>query len=271
VSFYSAENISFLYGDKQILNSVSLEIEEGSIVSLLGSNGAGKSTLMKLFLGLLKPNSGEIRLKGKLLREYSLRELSKSIAYVPQSSIITFAFTSLDVVLMARVSGQTFFSNHSRYDIEISMESLRRLGIEHLSDRTFQTLSGGEKQLVLIARALAQEAKILVMDEPVSGLDYGNQLRLLEAIVELSKDGYTVLKSTHFPEHALLLGGEVVAIRDGGVFAKGKSSEIIDENLINTLYDTSIFIKKTECGFPVCVPKFYKNREILHTTKKDFK
>ena len=239
---------------------MTLDIKEGSIVSLLGPNGTGKSTLMKIFLGLLRPQSGQIILKNTPLKAYSSKDVSRLVAYVSQSSMVTFAFTALDVVLMARVSTQSFFAGANKRDIDISIESLERLGVGHLASRVYQTLSGGEKQLVLIARALAQEAKILVMDEPVSGLDYGNQLKLLEIIIELSSEGYTILKSTHFPEHALMLGGDVVAIKEGKVFASGNSKNTINEQLINSLYKTDICIKQTECGFPVCIPRFYQNK-----------
>lgn len=126
--------------------------------------------------------------------------------------------------------------------------------------RTFQTLSGGEKQLVLIARSLAQGAKILVMDEPVSGLDYGNQLRLLETIITLSKEGYAFLKSPHFPEHALMLGGYTYALKDGYVLAHGDTTAILTEQLINELYNTNVMLKQTLCGYPVCVPAFVNTK-----------
>lgn len=256
MSFYSANNLHFSYNNTPILQGVDLHINEGSIVSLLGANGTGKSTLMKLFLGLLTPQSGEILLKGKPLSAYSIKERALHVSYVPQSTQVAFAFCALDIVVMGRIAFESWFQKPSKEDIALARSAMERLGIVHLEKRTFQTLSGGEKQLVLIARSLAQGAKILVMDEPVSGLDYGNQLRLLETIMALSKEGYTFLKSTHFPEHALMLGGYTYALKEGHVLAHGPTSKTITEELINELYQTNIVLKQTTCGYPVCIPSF---------------
>ena len=261
MSFYSAENLYFSYNSTPILQGVDLHIDEGSIVSLLGPNGTGKSTLMKLFLGLLNPKSGEVILKGKPLQRYSIKERALHVSYVPQSTQVAFAFCALDIVMMGRIAFESWFQKPSKTDRDLARAAMERLGIGHLEKRTFQTLSGGEKQLVLIARSLAQGAKILVMDEPVSGLDYGNQLRLLETIMKLSKEGYTFLKSTHFPEHALMLGGYTYALKDGHILAHGLTCKTITQELINELYHTNIELKQTVCGYPVCIPSF------VHTTK----
>jgi len=260
MSFYSAENLYFSYNSTPILQGVDLHIAEGSIVSLLGPNGTGKSTLMKLFLGLLSPKSGEVILKGKPLQSYSMRERALHVSYVPQSTQVAFAFCALDIVIMGRIAFESWFQKPSKTDMDLARTAMDRLGILHLEKRTFQTLSGGEKQLVLIARSLAQGAKILVMDEPVSGLDYGNQLRLLETIMKLSKEGYTFLKSTHFPEHALMLGGYTYALKDGHILAHGLTCKTITEELINELYHTKIELKQTACGYPVCIPSFVQTK-----------
>lgn len=259
---YEAHHIHFTYQHKPILSDVSMRIPEGSIVSLLGANGAGKSTLMKILLGLLHPLEGDLLLKGIPLRNYSIKERAKEIAYVPQSSKIVFSFSALEIVLMGRIAFESWYKNASREDIALAHHALEKLGIAYLAHQDYQTLSGGQKQLVLIARALAQGAKILVMDEPISGLDYGNQLRLLEAILTLSKEGYTFLKSTHFPEHALLLGGYTYAIKDTKILAHGATHEIINAALINTLYNTTIALQKTPSGYRACVPEFIVKREV---------
>lgn len=260
MSFYSAENLHFSYNNRPILKGVDLCIQEGSIVSLLGPNGTGKSTLMKLFLGLLPPKKGEVILKERALQSYSIKERALYISYVPQSTQVAFAFCALDIVLMGRIAFESWFQKPSKKDIDLSRAAMERLSILHLEKRTFQTLSGGEKQLVLIARSLAQGAKILVMDEPVSGLDYGNQLRLLETIMSLSKEGYTFLKSTHFPEHALMLGGYTYALKEGHILAHGVTTKTITEELINALYNTNITLKQTACGYPVCIPAFVQTK-----------
>lgn len=257
----SAENLHFNYGKKEILRGISLELREGAVLSLLGPNGTGKSTLMRVLLGLLSPKSGRVAVQGRELAKYSAKERARLIAYVPQSSSVAFAFSALDVVLMGRVSIQSWFASPSKKDRDAAIWAMDRLGIGYLATRAYPTMSGGEKQLTLIARALAQEAKILVMDEPVSGLDYGNQLRLLETIVSLSSEGYSFLKSTHFPEHAMIIGGETIAIKNGVVIGEGASREIVTDKLIDILYDTKVEIKNTDCGYPVCVPDFFRNKK----------
>ena len=259
MSFYSCEKLSFTYGNKSILNGVSLQIKEGNIVSLLGANGAGKSTQMRLFLGLLKPSGGEIRLKNRPLTSYTNKQRALHVSYVPQSTHIAFSFQAIDIVLMGRIVYESWFKQPSSEDIKIALNSMERLNIGHLAKRAFQTLSGGEKQLVLIARSLAQGAKILVMDEPISGLDYGNQLRLLQNILNLSKEGYTFLKSTHLPEHALVLNGHTCALKDGKIIANGQTQKVLNEALIEELYGIKVSFDKTQDGHTVCVPSFIKS------------
>ncbi len=264
MSAIRVDNIGFNYGKREVLKGVSLELREGEILSLLGPNGTGKSTLIKLILGLLKPKFGAAYVQEKQVDKYTAKELAKTIAYVPQSSNVAFAFSALDVVLMGRISRQSWFSNPSQEDKDAAIWAMERLGIAHLANRAFPTMSGGEKQLTLIARALSQEAKVLVMDEPVSGLDYGNQLRLLETILSLSNEGYAFLKSTHFPEHAMIVGGRTIAIRDGIVIGEGDSKETVTNTLIDALYDTKVQIKSTECGYSACVPEFFSNQRMFH-------
>jgi iron complex transport system ATP-binding protein len=264
MSFFEAKNISFSYPKKTVLQDVNISIPKDSIVSLLGANGAGKSTLMKILLGLLSPSQGRIILQGKDLQEYSVKQRAKYIAYVPQSTKIAFSFSALEIVLMGRISFESWYKKASKREIELCHASLKRLGIAHLAKQNYQTLSGGQKQLVLIARALAQGAKILIMDEPISGLDYGNQLRLLEAIQKLTYEGYTFLKSTHFPEHALLLGGYTYAIKDGGVLTHGPTAKVVTQELINELYGVNIKLQQTATGYKVCVPNFYSSKRSVN-------
>lgn len=252
------ENINFSYSNKEILKNINLEIKEGDIISLLGPNGSGKSTLIKVILGLLKPNSGEVFLDGKNLKIYKQKELAKTIAYVPQSSYLPFSYTVLDIVIMGRIAYQTIFSKYTNNDKNIAEKCLEILGILDLKDKMYNELSGGQKQLVLIARALAQEAKVFVMDEPVSGLDYGNQLRLLETIRNLSNQGYTFLKSTHYPDHAFLVSNKVVLIKNGIIFDSGSPDSTVTEENIQKLYGVCVNIDKTSYGHNICIPKFAK-------------
>ncbi len=250
------ENISFSYGQKAILDNVSMQIKEGDIVSLLGPNGAGKSTLIKILLGLLKPDAGHVYLDSVNIKSYKEKELARKVAYVPQTSYLPFSYSVLDIVIMGRISYQSIFSKYSKKDKEIAKTCLEKLGILNLKDKMYNELSGGQQQLVLISRALAQEAKVFIMDEPVSGLDYGNQMRLLESIKNLADQGYTFLKSTHYPDHAFLVSNKVVLMKEGKILTMGSPDEIITKENINILYGIDVSIDMTLHGSNMCIPKF---------------
>lgn len=254
MNFYMGSNINFSYNKTKILNDISLHVKQGSITSLLGANGQGKSTLLKIMLGILPPNSGEVLLFGQNLQKYTPKQRALHISYVPQHSFITFPFSVLEIVLMGRIASTTWFKQASLEDKELAKEALETLGIFHLKDTNFQTLSGGQKQLTLIARALAQGTKIILMDEPISGLDYGNQIKLLEILLQLQDKGYTIIKSSHFPDHAFLLGGDVYALQNGKIIASGKTKEIITEELIFNLYNAKVKIQTSCENKKICIP-----------------
>lgn len=253
------ENINFKYKNTNVLEDINFEISEGDIISLLGPNGAGKSTLIKIILGLLKQDDGEVYLRDKNIQEYKKQELAKNVAYVPQTSHLPFSYSVLDVVIMGRIAYQSIFSKYSEKDKKISQECLDKLGILDLQDKLYNELSGGQKQLVLISRALAQEAKVFIMDEPVSGLDYGNQIRLLESIKKLASEGYTFLKSTHYPDHAFLVSNKVILMKDGHILDIGTPQDIITKENINKLYGIDVSVDITKYGAHMCIPKFQKD------------
>lgn len=250
------EGVSFGYTRKTVLNDINLSIAEGEIVVMLGPNGCGKSTLIKIMLGLLRPTRGSIFFKGRNIMQVSARHLAKQIAYVPQMHNSTFPYTVMDVVLMGRIPHRTFFLfRYSTTDVNTARDALERLSIAHLAKRAYTEISGGERQLTLIARALAQGARAFIMDEPASGLDYGNQLRLLDQIIKLSREGYTFIKSTHSPEHALWIADRTVMIKNGAIVADGTCVEVVNaENLYN-LYNARVSVLKLNGSFNVCVPR----------------
>lgn len=249
------DGISFGYTQKTVLNDISLAIAEGEIVTLLGPNGCGKSTLIKIMLGLLRPAEGSIFFNGENILQISPKFLAREIAYVPQTHISSFSYTVMDVVLMGRIPHKTFFFRYSKADMSIANDALDRLSIPHLANRAYTEISGGERQLTLIARALAQGARIFIMDEPASGLDYGNQLRLLDQIIKLSREGYTFIKSTHSPEHALWIADRAIMIKNGAIVADGKCDDVIStENLLH-LYNARVSVLKLNGSFRVCVPQ----------------
>lgn len=249
------DRVSFAYSRKTVLNNISFTIAEGEVVTLLGPNGCGKSTLIKVMLGLLSPLSGRIIFNGENIAHMSPKYLAREIAYVPQIHKSSFPYTVMDVVLMGRIPHKTFFFSYSKNDMNIAVDALERLSILHLANRAYTEISGGERQLTLIARALAQGAKTFIMDEPASGLDYGNQLRLLDQIVKLSREGYTFIKSTHSPEHALWVADRAIMIKNGAVVADGSCDNVIsDENLFH-LYNARVSVLKLNGSLRVCVPQ----------------
>lgn len=250
------KNLVFGYTNSLILDAIDLTIKPCGIVALLGPNGTGKSTLLKLMLGLLKPTSGTVFLHQNDILNYTQKQLASQMAYVPQSSMQPFAFSVFEIILMGRISQQTLFTTYNSSDRDIAMEALESMGIMHLKDRAYNQLSGGEKQLVLIARALAQQAPLLLMDEPVSGLDYGNQLRLLEHLDTLASKGTTIVMTTHFPDHALLVASDVILMRDGKLFAQGSPKSVITEENLQIVYNVNVTVQSSIHGFAMCIPQF---------------
>ncbi|GAB4268550.1 MAG: ABC transporter ATP-binding protein [Candidatus Rifleibacteriota bacterium] len=253
------ENLGFAYDGLQVLSEISFNIAEGKITTILGPNGSGKTTLLKLILGLLQPAKGTIRLFEKNLEEYSLKERAKLLAYVPQKHAPAFSYNVIDVVAMGRHPHGSLFQGTTRHDLEISESSLERLGITHLKDRPYTELSGGEQQLVLIARALTQQARILVMDEPVSGLDYGNQLMLLKQMTALAQSGITCINTSHYPEHALWTSDFAVFLKDGRLIRQGNANEVITSENLKKLYHADIRIidaVNAKGRLKTCIPDF---------------
>ena len=249
------KNVSFGYTKKLVLKDITLHIGAGEIVTLLGPNGCGKSTLIKIVLGLLRPTHGKIFLNGTDITDLRSKVMARKIAYVPQIHRSSFPYTVTDIVLMGRIPHKVFFYRYSQADMDIAHDAMERLSISHLAERPYTELSGGERQLTIIARALAQGAKTLIMDEPASGLDYGNQLRLLEEIINLSREGYTFIKSTHSPEHALWVADRAIMIKNGSIVADGRCDDIVNsENLLH-LYNAKVDVMRVNGSLWVCVPQ----------------
>ena len=208
-------NLSFGYGSHEVLRDVSFAAEEGKLLAVLGPNGAGKSTLFRCILGLHHGYRGSILLNGEDVRGIRPARLAQKIAYIPQTHHPVFQFSVADMVLMGTAHQVGMLRAPAEREREQALAAMYQAGIEHLAKKSYLHLSGGEQQLVLIARALAQQAKVLLMDEPTSNLDYGNQQRVLERIRALTKEGYTVVLSTHNPQHALHFADNILAAGDG--------------------------------------------------------
>ncbi|NCB37478.1 MAG: ABC transporter ATP-binding protein [Erysipelotrichia bacterium] len=253
------ENLNFAYETRNILENISFTIQPGTVTSILGPNGSGKTTLLKLLLGLHKPANGTIKIFGNNLNEITLVERARKMAYVPQRHNAIFSYKVRDVVAMGRLPYSGIFCHLNDADFEHAQLCMNKLGIEHLAERPYTEISGGEQQLALIARALTQEAKILVLDEPVAGLDYGNQLLLLKQLRNLARSGITCIKTTHYPEHALWTSDRAIFLKAGKIIAAGRSEEIINPEMLKILYNADIMVIETNTGahkIRTCVPEF---------------
>jgi len=252
------KDLHFSYKNHNVLSGINFKLYKGEVISLLGPNGCGKSTLIRLILKLLE-GKGEIKLNNKALQKCSHKEIASHIAYIPQYHNVPFNYSVLEMVLMGRISKLGIFASPSAHDEKKATDALRRVGILNLHNRPFGQLSGGQKQLVLLARALAQEVNFFIMDEPVNGLDYGNQIRLLELIKSLSQEGYTFLKTTHYPDHALLVSTRVVVLNAGKIVADGEPHQVINSQMIEDIYGVQSDI--IEHGLHKrCIPVFaHKN------------
>ena len=248
------QGVTCAYGSRPVLQDVTFSAQKGEFLAVLGPNGAGKSTLFRCLLGSMRGYSGTITVDGEDLRTLSPGKRAKKIAYIPQSHRPTFGYSVLDTALMGTTRQRSPFLSPGKPQVERAREALRRVGADHLEGREFSRLSGGEQQLVLLARAIAQDSEILVMDEPASSLDYGNQLRILSMVRELTEEGYTILLSTHDPQQALWFSHCVLALENGAVAAEGPAREVLTADLIRRLYRVDTAFWDTPQG-PMILPE----------------
>jgi iron complex transport system ATP-binding protein len=232
----SGHDLTIGYRDHTVGSGLNVALSTGEVLALLGPNGGGKTTLLKTLLGLIKPKAGEVRLGERPLAGVSIRERARSLAYVPQVHVGTFAFTVETVVLMGRSAHGNLFSRPSAHDRDIAQAALERFGISLLSDRPYTEISGGERQLVLLARALAQEPQFIVLDEPTASLDFGNQGIVMREIKALAQSGHGVLFTTHDPNHALRAADRAFLLRDGGCIAEGPVESVLSRERLEALY-----------------------------------
>jgi iron complex transport system ATP-binding protein len=249
-----ANDLAIGYHGRRVGENISLALEPGEVLCLLGPNGAGKTTLFRTLLGLLPALSGSVTVGPDRLETLRPAEIAQRIAYVPQAHVTEFSFTVLDVVLMGRTARLSAFAGPSAADVAVARDKLASLGIEELAAHDYTRISGGQRQLALIARALAQEAPILVLDEPTASLDFGNQAIVLGRIRDLTAKGFGIVLSTHDPDHALLLATRVAIIADGGLRALGTPEEVVTAEALSSVYRTDVRIEKTSSGRRVCVP-----------------
>jgi iron complex transport system ATP-binding protein len=254
-------DLAYGYRNKPVGRGVSLAIEPGRVTVLLGPNGSGKTTLFKTVLGLLPAQGGNVEVDGAALARMGRRAVARVIAYVPQATEGFFPFTVLDTVLMGRTAHLGVFQQPGRRDRAVAMEGLELLGIAHLAEQPYTRISGGERQLTLIARALAQETPYLVMDEPTASLDFGNQVRVLDQILKLADAGHGIVLSTHQPDHAFICADRVAVIHGGRLYALGAPDEVVTEATLNQVYGVRVALRpvagaygRSGCGLKIALP-----------------
>ncbi len=240
--------LGFSYGLHTVLQDISFSVKEGELLSVLGPNGVGKSTLFKCMLGLLAGYTGSVRAGDKDTAKIPPRELARLFAYIPQAHHPIFNYAVLDVVIMGMAHQLETIVSPGKKQITAAHAALEQVGIGSLAAKNYLNLSGGEQQLVLIARALAQQAGVLLMDEPTSNLDFGNQLLVLQEIRRLTHSGYTVIMSSHNPQHAMFFSDTILALKDGRIAAWGAPDQVMDEALLRLLYGVDVRITQTEHG-----------------------
>ncbi|MDD5015391.1 MAG: ABC transporter ATP-binding protein [Atribacterota bacterium] len=255
----SLENANFSYGKKEVFHDLNLNLYPGEVYCVLGSNGCGKTTLLRCLNGGLKLEKGRVLLKNRNIISFGINQLAQEIGIVFQEHSISFPYSVLEVVTMGRAPYLGFFDRPSKKDSEIAMEKLEIVGISHLRNKSYTQISGGERQLVLIARTLTQEPDIILLDEPTSHLDFKNQILILRIINKLVKQGLTVIMSSHFPNHALLFSSRVSLMAQGKFIATGRPMEVINEENLEMTYGIKVKILSSNNGskegkIKFCIP-----------------
>lgn len=251
-----ALDLRFGHPGRIVGEGLSLSLHAGQVMALLGPNGGGKTTLLKTLLGLLPAQGGTVRLDGRPLVDWSLPERARRVGYVPQGQANGFGYSARQMVLMGRTAHLGLLARPGAHDHSVADQALRRLGIDHLADRSVHRMSGGERQLVLIARALAQEPRAVLLDEPTASLDFGNQGLVMRAIRALAEEGLGVLFTTHDPNQARRCADTALLLREGRVLAAGAVDKVVSAGQLRALYGAEVDDSGGQGGLPVFLPGF---------------
>lgn len=246
--------------DHPIIKNINFSVEDGDICCLLGPNGVGKTTLFKTILNLIPPLGGQISIDGADIRNWKPKKMSRYMAYVAQAHVPSFPYLVKDIVMLGRLGQTRALGQPSRKDYEITEQALEDVGIRHLRDMVYTEISGGERQLLMIARALAQQPKILIMDEPTANLDYGNMILVMKTIRNLAKKGLTVIFTTHMPDQAFMCEAKTAILFREYPLEFGEAGQVITEANLKKAYHADVQIVEVmdTDGYPVriCVPRF---------------
>ena len=252
------ENVFGGYGNGDVLKGISCNADYGDVLCLLGPNGCGKTTIFRMMLGTLPVTDGKIAIDGINIHDFKTKALANMIAYIPQYHSPVFAYTVLDVVIMGRASHFSAFETPKEPDREAAFSALEKVNALHLANKKYTSLSGGQRQLVLIARAICQSAKIFIMDEPAANLDYANHQLLMNVISGLARQGYCIIMSTHSPEHPFSVGTKVLLMKTGKVVGFGTPKEVITSETLQSVYDIEMDVitahDRYGCERTICLP-----------------
>lgn len=237
-----AHNLRFRYSEAAVVDDVSFSLARGEMLGILGPNGSGKSTLLRLLSGVLAPASGEVRLHGRPLARYSRRQLGQAIAVVPQDTVIEFPFSVTEVVLMGRSPHLGGFAFEGDRDVEVAHQAMRRTGVLDLAHRSIHELSGGERQRVVLARALAQEASIMLLDEPGAFLDIRHTVEIYDLLQDLQREGRSIITVLHDLNLAALYCDRVALLKAGRLFRLGTPAEVITYEALTEVYETEVYV-----------------------------
>ncbi len=256
------------YGNGDIVKGVTFHADQGELLCLIGPNGCGKTTLFRLLLGSIPASSGSICINGRNIKTMSQKELANQIAYIPQYHTPIFDYTVLDIVIMGRASHFSAFDKPKAIDRKAAFEALEKVNAIHLANRNYMSLSGGQRQLILIARAICQSASIFVMDEPAANLDYANQQILMDVIYDLAQKGYCIIMSTHSPEYPAASRSNILLMKDGKVAGFGAPRQIITPENLESAYGIEMDVVTIQDRYgierTVCLPVKDHTRENHH-------
>jgi len=235
---------------------INFSLEDGEFMCILGPNGCGKTTLLKSIIGLVRLKKGSVEIEGRNVAHLPRPEIARIIGYVPQLHQPAFPFTVLEVVLMGRAPHLGPFSSPRQKDVAIADAAINSMGITHLRDKPYTQLSGGERQLVVFARVLAQKPAIILLDEPTSHLDFSNQVRLLKTVEKLADTGIPIIMTSHFPDHAFMVSNKVAMMKNGQIIDIGTPDEVVTENNLAKVYGMKVKVISLGDGInrKICLP-----------------
>lgn len=249
------DNIFFSYGEENILKGATFYSNKNTITGILGQNGTGKTTLIKCINGMLKPDKGNIILNNNYINKMNIKEIARNVATVSQGINMVYPYSVINIVLMGRIWKLGLGNSPSEKDKIEAKEILNKLSLGELWNKSYNQLSGGQKQLVLIARAIFQNSKIILLDEPTASLDYKNQVFIMELLQDLVvNEDKTVVINIHDPNIALNYCNNIIMLKNGEIIQKGKTAEVLSETNLSSLYDMKIKMFSTEKGKRVVVP-----------------